>query len=73
MPNEAKRNASISPYDRVLLPQPQWFHAFDGQMCDHHLPCEGDLLQLSRKGDNNKDTLHYSQVLILKSKKFKHT
>ncbi|XP_027918367.1 VAN3-binding protein-like isoform X2 [Vigna unguiculata] len=64
MPNEAKRNASISPYDRVLLPQPQWFHAFDGQMCDHHLPCEGDLLQLSRKG-----VLRWKRVSVYINKK----
>jgi len=52
LPNEAKRNASISPYDRVLLPQSHWFNAFDGQMCEHHPPCVGDLLQLKPKGDS---------------------
>ncbi|KAL2321559.1 hypothetical protein Fmac_025938 [Flemingia macrophylla] len=50
MPNEAKRNATISPYDRVLLPQSHWFPSFEGQMCEHHPPCVGDLLQLTRKG-----------------------
>lgn len=70
LPNEAKRNASISPNDRVQLPQSHWFSAFEGQSCEHHPPCVGDLWQLTRKGNNNKDTLHYSQVLILKRQKY---
>ncbi|BAT75838.1 hypothetical protein LR48_Vigan01g212300 [Vigna angularis] len=64
MPNEAKRTASISPYDRVLLPQPHWFHSFDGQMCEHHPPCEGDLLQLTRKG-----VLRWKHVSVYINKK----
>ncbi|ESW27670.1 hypothetical protein PHAVU_003G221700 [Phaseolus vulgaris] len=64
LPNEAKRNASISPYDRVLLPQSHWFNAFDGQMCEHHPPCVGDLLQLKPKG-----VLRWKHVSVYINKK----
>lgn len=62
LPNEAKKNASISPHDRGLPQSPR----LKGQKWSHHPPYVGDLLQLTRKGDNNKAILHYSQVLILK-------
>ncbi|XP_027335523.1 VAN3-binding protein-like [Abrus precatorius] len=50
LPNEAKRNASISPYDRVQIPQSHWHPALESHMSEHHPPCVGDLLQLTRKG-----------------------
>lgn len=65
LPNEAKRNASISPYDRGL-PQSHWFPAFGGQIWEQHPPCVGNLLQLTEKGDKNKDILNYNQFLVLK-------
>ncbi|KAK7265942.1 hypothetical protein RJT34_33568 [Clitoria ternatea] len=63
-PNEAKRNASISPYDRVLIPHSHLLPVFEGQMCEHHPPCEGDLLQLTRKG-----ALRWKHVLVYINKK----
>ncbi|RDX64500.1 VAN3-binding protein, partial [Mucuna pruriens] len=65
LPNEAKRNASISPYDRVLLPQSHWFPAFEGQMGEHHPPCVGDLMQLTRKG-----VLRWKHVSVYINKKY---
>ncbi|RZC11207.1 VAN3-binding protein isoform B [Glycine soja] len=64
LPNEAKRNASISPYDRVLLPQSHRFFAFEGQSCEHHPPCVGDLSQLTRKG-----VLRWKHVSVYINKK----
>uniref|UniRef100_A0A0R0LEJ2 PH domain-containing protein n=1 Tax=Glycine max TaxID=3847 RepID=A0A0R0LEJ2_SOYBN len=49
MPKEAKKNASISPYDKVIA-ETQWLRAFDGQMLERYPPCLGDLLQLTEKG-----------------------
>ncbi|KAG4378974.1 hypothetical protein GLYMA_17G142900v4 [Glycine max] len=64
LPNEAKRNASISPNDRVQLPQSHWFSAFEGQSCEHHPPCVGDLWQLTRKG-----VLRWKHVSVYINKK----
>lgn len=64
LPNEAKRNASISPYDRVLLPESHWFPSFEGQMSEPHPPCAGDLLQLTRKG-----VLRWKHVSVYINKK----
>lgn len=49
MPKEAKKNASISPYDKVIA-ETQWLRAFDGQVLERYPPCLGDLLQLTEKG-----------------------
>jgi len=51
LPKEAKKNASISPYDKVIA-EPHWLRAFDGQMLERHPPCLGDLLQLTEKGNS---------------------
>ncbi|KAL2348171.1 hypothetical protein Fmac_002171 [Flemingia macrophylla] len=48
LPKEAKKNASISPYDK----ETHWLPAFDGHthVLERHPPCLGDLLQLTDKG-----------------------
>ncbi|KAJ1390088.1 Pleckstrin-like, plant [Sesbania bispinosa] len=60
LPNEAKRNASISPYDKGL-PQSHWLPAFGREQ---HPPCEGDLLQLTSKG-----ALRWKHVSVYINKK----
>lgn len=48
-PKEAKKNASISPYDKGIA-ETQCPPAFEGQMLENHSPCVGDLLQVTEKG-----------------------
>lgn len=50
LPKEAKKNASISPYDKGIT-ETHWIPAFDSQMWERPPPCVGDLLQLTRKGN----------------------
>ncbi|XP_027360072.1 VAN3-binding protein-like [Abrus precatorius] len=49
LPKEAKKNASISPYDKVIA-ETHWVPAFEGQMRERYPPCVGDLLQVTEKG-----------------------
>ncbi|RDX89170.1 VAN3-binding protein, partial [Mucuna pruriens] len=49
LPKEAKKNASISPYDKVIA-ETHWLRPFDDHMLERHPPCLGDLLQLTEKG-----------------------
>lgn len=49
LPKEAKKNASISPYDRGIL-ETHLFPAFDNPIWERPAPCVGDLLMLTRKG-----------------------
>jgi hypothetical protein len=49
-PKEAKKNASISPYDKGIV-ETQCPPAFEGQMLENLSPCEGDLLQVTEKGN----------------------
>ncbi|XP_038990527.1 VAN3-binding protein-like isoform X2 [Hibiscus syriacus] len=51
LPKEAKKNAAISPYERSLI-ETHWAAAaagFHAQM-DQNPPCQGELLQHTRKG-----------------------
>ncbi|OIV93352.1 hypothetical protein TanjilG_31399 [Lupinus angustifolius] len=63
LPKESKRNATISPYDKGIT-QTHWLPAFEGQVWQHHPPCEGDLLQLTRKG-----VLRWKHVSVYINKK----
>lgn len=49
LPKEAKKNASISPYEKVVA-ETHWLRAVDGHILERHPPCLGDLLQLTEKG-----------------------
>lgn len=57
LPKEAKRSASISPYEKAIAgsPSPASFHS---EVEEEDLPCVGDLLQLTQKGNS------FSQLLI---------
>lgn len=48
---EAKRTASISPYEKAIAgsPSPAAFHR---EVEEESLPCVGDLLQLTQKGNS---------------------
>ncbi|GAU29316.1 hypothetical protein TSUD_226870 [Trifolium subterraneum] len=48
-PKEAKKNASISPYDKGIA-ETQCPPAFEGPMLENLSPCVGDLLQVTEKG-----------------------
>ncbi|XP_061368277.1 VAN3-binding protein-like [Gastrolobium bilobum] len=64
LPKEAKKNASISPYDRVTA-ETHWLPAFDSQMWEIHPPCVGDLLHITEKG-----ALRWKHVTVYINKKF---
>lgn len=49
VPKEAKRSASISPYEKAMAHTPASFHT---EVEEEDLPCVGDLLQLTRKGNS---------------------
>lgn len=49
-PKEAKKNASISPYDRGVT-ETHCSPVSEGQMWENHSPCVGDLLQVTEKGN----------------------
>lgn len=57
LPKEAKRSASISPYEKAIAgsPSPASFHS---EVEEEDLTCVGDLLQLTQKGNS------FSQLLI---------
>lgn len=49
LPKEARKNASISPYEREVA-ETHWPAAFRSQLEKQRHPCEGELMQLTRKG-----------------------
>ncbi|KAL4278420.1 hypothetical protein GQ457_03G022100 [Hibiscus cannabinus] len=49
LPKEGKKNAAISPYERSLI-ETHWGAGFHTQMKDQKPPCQGELLQHTRKG-----------------------
>lgn len=51
LPKEAKRSASISPYEKAMAGShtPASFHT---EVEEEDLPCVGDLQQLTRKGNS---------------------
>ncbi|XP_004511702.1 VAN3-binding protein [Cicer arietinum] len=63
-PKEAKKNASISPYDRGIA-ETHWPPASEGQIWENHSPCVGDLLQLTEKG-----ALRWKHVSVYINKKY---
>ncbi|KAI9076560.1 hypothetical protein K1719_041546 [Acacia pycnantha] len=63
LPKEAKKNASISPYDRGI-PETHLFPAFDSPVWERPPPCVGDLLLLTRKG-----ALQWKHVSVYINKK----
>ncbi|KAL5099007.1 hypothetical protein RYX36_003334 [Vicia faba] len=63
-PKEAKKNASISPYDRGVA-ETHCSPIFEGQMPENHSPCEGDLLQVTEKG-----SLRWKHVSVYINKKY---
>ncbi|KAM7260219.1 hypothetical protein ACFE04_015960 [Oxalis oulophora] len=73
MPKEARRNAAISPYERVTT-ETNWSTASHGEKEEPVSPCVGDLLQYTQKGElSRKRASIYinkkSQVIMkLKSK-----
>lgn len=65
-PKEAKKNASISPYDRGIAETHCSPPASECQMFDeNHSPCEGDLLQVTEKG-----ALRWKHVAVYINKKY---
>ena len=62
LPKEAKKNAAISPYERSMT-EAQWPAAFDTQMKEQNPPCEGELLQHTRKG-NSRSKLKMSETQL---------
>ncbi|KAI4327140.1 hypothetical protein L6164_019637 [Bauhinia variegata] len=64
LPKEAKKNASISPYDRGVT-ETHWLPSLESQTWEQYPPCVGDLLQLTRKGD-----LRWKHVSVYVNKKF---
>ncbi|XVE65106.1 hypothetical protein DITRI_Ditri07aG0155000 [Diplodiscus trichospermus] len=73
LPKEAKKNAAITPCERNMT-DARWSVAFHTRMKDQNPPCEGELLQHTRKGVLRWKHVHVyinkkSQVMIqLKSK-----
>lgn len=51
LPKEAKRSASISPYEKAIAGSPSPA-TFPSEVEEEDLPCLGDLLQLTRKGNS---------------------
>uniref|UniRef100_A0A2P2PHX1 PH domain-containing protein n=1 Tax=Rhizophora mucronata TaxID=61149 RepID=A0A2P2PHX1_RHIMU len=49
LPKEARKNATISPYDKGLL-ETHWGSALVGPLGEQCPPCHGELLQHTRKG-----------------------
>ncbi|KAK2649021.1 hypothetical protein Ddye_016510 [Dipteronia dyeriana] len=49
LPKEARKNASISPYERSIA-ETHWPAAFHSQLEEQDPPCVGELLQQTRKG-----------------------
>lgn len=65
-PKEAKKNASISPYDRGIAETHCSPPASECQMFDeNHSPCEGDLLQVTEKGTNCKSSYIVCEFILL--------
>lgn len=50
LPKEAKKNASISPYDRVMIGT-DWSAGFHSRMVEQSPPFVGELLQVTQKGN----------------------
>lgn len=50
LPKEARKNASISPYEKGIA-ETHWPDAFLSQSEEHGPPCAGELLQHTRKGN----------------------
>ncbi|KAK8516323.1 hypothetical protein V6N13_047028 [Hibiscus sabdariffa] len=63
LPKEAKKNAAISPYERSLT-ETHWSADFHAQMKDQNPPCQGELLQHTRKG-----VLRWKRVNVYINKK----
>ncbi|CAJ2645826.1 unnamed protein product [Trifolium pratense] len=63
-PKEAKKNASISPYDKGIA-ETQCPPTFEGQMLENLFPCVGDLLQVTEKG-----ALRWKHVSVYINKKY---
>lgn len=52
LPKDAKRNASISPYDKGLG-DVHCLHPFQNELEEQKFPCIGELLQHTKKGTNS--------------------
>ncbi|KAK8691062.1 hypothetical protein V6N13_074583 [Hibiscus sabdariffa] len=63
LPKEAKKNAAISPYERSLI-ETHRAAGFHTQMKDQKPPCQGELLQHTRKG-----VLRWKRINIYMNKK----
>ncbi|KAJ4838542.1 hypothetical protein Tsubulata_032873 [Turnera subulata] len=63
LPKEARKNASISPYDRGMA-EIQCGSAFVGEVEQQAPPCDGELLQHTRKG-----VLRWKRVSVYINKK----
>ncbi|XVF13404.1 hypothetical protein REPUB_Repub08aG0205000 [Reevesia pubescens] len=63
LPKEAKKNAAISPYERSMT-ETHWSASFNTQMKEQNPPCEGELLQHTRK-----DVLRWKRVDVYINKK----
>lgn len=63
LPKEAKKNASISPYDKGMT-ESQRIAAFHSEIEDQDPPCIGDLLQHTQKG-----LLRWKRVSVYVNKK----
>lgn len=63
LPKEAKKNAAISPYERTMT-EAYWSPNFLTQMKEPNPPCEGELLQHTRKG-----VLRWKRVNVYMNKK----
>ncbi|XP_022758540.1 VAN3-binding protein-like [Durio zibethinus] len=63
LPKEAKKNAAISPYERSMR-EAYWSTVFQTQMKEQNPPCEGELLQHTRKG-----VLRWKRVYVYINKK----
>ncbi|KAK5813121.1 hypothetical protein F383_13111 [Gossypium arboreum] len=63
LPKEAKKNAAISPYERTMT-EAYWSPDFLTQTKEPNPPCEGELLQHTRKG-----VLRWKRVNVYINKK----
>lgn len=61
---EAKRSASISPYEKAIAGSPSPA-AFCSEVEEEEIPCVGDLLQLTRKGSFDKLLIFIINFYIL--------
>ncbi|XP_012827301.1 PREDICTED: LOW QUALITY PROTEIN: uncharacterized protein LOC105948627 [Erythranthe guttata] len=67
LPKEGKRSATISPYERNLADfQSQSPSTFRSDIEEDDLPCVGDLLQLTSKGNTSKFKLSNNFFFFLK-------